>query len=158
MGIAFGVRRTLTLTLLMNPTLTLAALPMLAFASACSPSSSSSSPLPFQFHTSNQVAFNAAVTLDFAPLPFCSIQVRAGLEGDTVYSGATNEQGQISVELKWPAEIEQAVVIAQYARSFGEHTGLETGESKSPFAPSARLVVPVEELAQITVHLMSEDR
>lgn len=128
-------------------------LPLLA---ACAPSSSPPGPLPFQFKTAAIVPLDAWVSLDGAPLPFCHVQVQASA-GGTIYNGATNASGRVVADLNLPQSSSEVVLVLQYPGASGEHTDAVAQEAMGVFAPSARLVLPIEELTGLQLSLTSED-
>lgn len=127
---------------------------------ACAPSSSKG-PTPFQFQSTSSTNFNLRVELDGLPLGHCFVQVQAAADTNApvaiVFNGATNIAGKLHGDLNLPAGASEVTLIIQHPGASGANTDEVSASEQCPFAPSARIVFPLDEIGQMLVTLTKDE-
>ena len=128
------------------------------------PSSENSEPA-FLFETSKRVDLGLQVSVDGLPRQGVVVQLQDALldpsldehlSGALYFNGITNREGLCDGPLKFPTSKEVCDIVLQAPGLRGPFTISSLREKWGPFAPSARVTVPVARLGAIQIDLEGE--
>lgn len=119
-------------------------------------------PDDFDFDAQREISLDLSLQLDGAPVAAAVVSLDSprgtradGLDtsADEIFRGATDPDGRLVASIRVPAWVDSVDLVVQKSGLRGPYTDETVRLAAGPFAPTARLRVPVEALSGLELEL-----